>query len=75
MTTETDDKTRLQFISPFPLENCKSRLSKRTEDSSFLAWRHERRLVVDVWDIDKDTAGFTDEARTQVINAILDGCR
>src|SRR5689334_4789932 len=52
-----------QFISPFSLENCISRLTSRTEKPTLWAWKGETRLQADVWKIDDDSAGF------QVFNA------
>ena len=47
-----------QFISPFSLENCISRLESRTEKPTRWAWNGETRVKTEVWKIDNDSAGF-----------------
>lgn len=47
------------FVSPFDLKNCKSRLENKTEKTSFMASKYAQRIKVDVWDINKFTAGFS----------------
>ena len=46
------------FVSTFDLKNCKTRLDRRTEKTSILASKYEERIKVDVWDINRITAGF-----------------
>lgn len=46
------------FVSPFDLKNCKSRLEHRTEKTSIMASKYARRTQVDIWDINKQTVGF-----------------
>ncbi|MDQ7026205.1 MAG: hypothetical protein Q9P01_09365 [Anaerolineae bacterium] len=50
--------TVYDFVSPFDLKNCKSRLARRTEKTSLMASKYARRTQVDVWDINKYTVGF-----------------
>lgn len=47
-----------QFISPFSLENCISRLNSRSEKTTLWAWRGATRLQANVWKTDDDSAGF-----------------
>jgi hypothetical protein len=46
------------FESPFALEDCRSRLSSRTETSTLWAWRGQMRLQTETWKVDHDTLGF-----------------
>jgi hypothetical protein len=46
------------FVSPFDLKNCKTRLDRRTEKTSILASKYAERIKVDVWDINRITTGF-----------------
>jgi hypothetical protein len=46
------------FVSTFDLKNCMTRLDRRSEKTSLLASKYATRLKVDVWGINRITAGF-----------------
>lgn len=56
---DSDSPRTLRFIAPFSLANARSRLDSRSEPATLWAWRGQTRIVVETWQIDMRTVGFT----------------
>lgn len=52
-------ENRVEFVSPFSLNNCKSRLEGRHEKATLLAFRWQTRTHVTVRQVDQETCTFT----------------
>lgn len=53
------DKTELEFVSPFSLLNCTSRLEGRHEKANPLAFRWQNRTHIRIRQVDGDAYAFT----------------
>lgn len=47
-----------RFTTRLTLENCRVRLTERSEAATLFAFNHETRLVTKVWDLDLGVIGF-----------------
>lgn len=52
------ENNKLEFVSPFALKNCKSRLEGRHEQATLFAWRGQTRTHVTVRQVDNGTCTF-----------------
>lgn len=47
-----------QFVSPYSLEECRTRLERRTQPTETGLWKGATRLRVRIWVVDAETAQF-----------------